>query len=187
MLKDIAEVISKLWTSWSLLIGTTLVFGLLWLVSSSSILNNEVLQVFNKYRGYIGFAALVLVLVTSARIMIALVVAASHKISDLNKRRPRLKAIEERQKTVLRRIPYLEKTNRELLKSLIDKKQQQFTLPHNGNDYSWVGAYADVVMADMGIPYTEYKSNRGVWKYLNSNLSVLEVEEQGENKSEPQA
>ncbi|MBK8117988.1 MAG: superinfection exclusion B family protein [Sulfuritalea sp.] len=175
MLKDAAEVVSKLWASWSLLLGATLVFGLLWFAPITLVLDKDVLQVFNKYRGHIGFAALVLVLVTSVRTVIALALFASHKVFEWHKRQPRLKAIEKEQKAVLLRIQYLEMANREFLKFLIDKKQQQFSLPNNGNDHSWVGDYADVVMASIGVPYTEYKIKPWIWKY-KPNPSALEVE-----------
>ena len=187
MIKDISETVSKLWTSWSLLIGATLVFGLLWLLPLSSVLNNEVLELYNKYRGYIGFVALVLLLITLAKILIAAVTITSNKITDWNKGRPSRKANKKRQDTALLRIQYLEKNQRELLKSLIDERQQQFTLPNDGSDYSWIRAYADVVMADIGVPHTEYKIKPRVWKYLTSNLSVLDAEETYETKSNSQA
>ena len=71
--------------------------------------------------------------------------------------------------------------------SLIDKKQQQFKLPNNRDDYSWLGAYADVVRAAIGIPYTEYKIKPWVWKHLKTHSSVLELDKTGENKTAPRA
>lgn len=168
------------------MVGATLVFVLLWLIPLTSILNNEILLVYNKYRGYIGFIALVLLLITLVRILITLIVTTSHKFTDWSKGRPRRKAIEKTQNRILRRIPYLDKNQREFLKSLINNKQQQFTLPRD-NDNSWIGEYADVLMADIVIPDTEYKIKPWVWKYLNNNISVLDVEEIDETKQRSQA
>ena len=186
MFKEAAEVLIKLWTSWSLLIGANLVFVLLWFVPLSPVLDKGVQQILNNYRGYIGFGALVLVLVTTVRIVIASTLFASNMISVWNKRRPRIKANKKEQEINLLRLPYLEGSNRELLKTLLENKQQQFSMPAS-NDQSWLGTYADIVTSSIGIPYIEYKIKPWVWKYLNANPSVLELEETGENETSSQA
>ncbi len=184
MVKCITEAFYRLWASWSLLVGATFVFCALWLLPYTSLLDNEVLSEYNTYRGYIGLIALVLVLITSARIIIAVVMTISYKLSGWFKGKPRRKAIKKKRDTTLRRIQYLEDEQKEMLKSLIEKKQQVFSLPKNSNDYSWLDAYADVVVAEMGIPETEYKFKPWVWKYLKNNMAILNVENADENKQE---
>lgn len=186
MLRDIGDIASKIWSSWSLLIGAALVCVLLSVLPVASFLDRDTLLIFNKYRGYIRVAALVFGVITFVRILIALAVASWSKISTWGKMRPRLKSLKKDQQITLLRLPYLESSKRELLHALVAKNQQRFTLPNEGNDNNWLTAYAEIVLAAMGFPYTEYKIKPWVWKYLKRNPSILDSKPSKEVKHESQ-
>ena len=75
----------------------------------------------------------------------------------------------------MQRIPYLEKHQKEMLKDLLNSGQQEFVVSKDGVDHSWLGAFADVIFADLGVPKTEYRVKSWVWAYLNRNANILDA------------
>ncbi len=188
MWKQVAEVILKAWENWSILVGAAIVLVALWFAPDVIQLNEETSVVFKEFHGYIGFAAVVLVLIILVRLLIVVVLRLSRYISDWRNNQSRRERANAQHDVVLQRLPYLESRNLEFLQTLLNTGEEEFVVPNDdGKDWSWLSAYADVTLADIGIPHTKYRIKPWVWKYLRQNPSVLAIQEVQQCDTKPKA